>query len=487
MGPMPLGQVISVLAEDGPDAVAVSCDGVVLTRRELDLSSNRMARAYQERGVKQGDMVSIMLPNGIEWYIATIATWKLGAVPQPLSPFPPARERDQVLGVAQRALVVGIPDGQLDCPSVSPGFEPDAYLANSPLPPAVSPSFKAPTSGGSTGVPKLILSGSSSAIPPEAARAFFLEKDDVVLIAGPLYHNTYLTLSALGLLLGCHLVVMPKFDAAEALRLVREQRVSFVPTVPTMLHRMVEVIDANPDDADLSAVRMLWHTGAPCPQWLKKRWIDLVGPDRLWEIYGGTELQAFTMIRGTEWLEHKGSVGRVAFGEMRVLDEDGNERPSGEVGEIFMRPPPGAGPTYRYLGATATSIDGWDTIGDLGYFDAEGYLFLSDRRTDLILVGGRNVYPAEVEAALLEHPAVATCAVVGLPHDDLGSVPHAVVQLRGEALEDELQRHLGERLVSYKVPRTYDFVDQPLRDESGKVRRSRVREEAMARRELSNA
>jgi bile acid-coenzyme A ligase len=167
---------------------------------------------------------------------------------------------------------------------------------------------------------------------------------------------------------------------------------------------------------------------------------------------------------------------------MRVLDVEGNECAPGVIGEIYMRPTPGNPHTYRYIGAEPRSIGVWDSLGVMGHFDTEGYLYLSDRRTDMILIGGRNVYPAEVESALLEHPAVNTCAVVGLAHDDLGQVPHAVVELQGEASEDDLLRHLRERLVSYKVPRTFDFVDQPLRDDAGKVRRSRVREEAMARR-----
>lgn len=485
--PKPLGQSLSELAAEQPDAPAITCEGRTITRRELDLRSNRLARAYAALGVRQGDLVSILVPNSIEWYEAAIATWKLGAIPQPLSPRLPARERDQVLALAPRALVVGVPPGEtVAAPSVPLGFEPDASVSAEPLPPAVSPSYKAPTSGGSTGVPKLIVAGQSSLLPREAGKAFLLEEGDIQLITGPLYHSTPLTLSPLGLLLGHHLVVMPRFDAAEALRLIREHRVTFLATVPTMLQRMLHVIESDPDAADFSSVRVLWHMGAPCPPWLKERWIDLVGGEHIWELYGGTELQALTFINGTEWLAHKGSVGRVVSGEMRVLDEDGNECAPGEVGEIYLRPTPGSPKTYRYIGATPRSIGDWESLGDMGHFDTDGYLYLSDRRTDMILIGGRNVYPAEVEAALLEHPAVASCAVVGLPHDDLGQVPHAVVEARAAVTEDELVRHLMERLVSYKVPRTFDFVDEPLRDDAGKVRRSHVREQAIARRGLQS-
>ena len=149
------------------------------------------------------------------------------------------------------------------------------------------------------------------------------------------------------------------------------------------------------------------------------------------ELYGGTELQALTFISGTEWLSHRGSVGRVVAGEMKVLDDDGNECPPGVVGEIYMRPRPGSAPTYRYVGSTAKTRDGWDSLGDLGWFDEEGYLYLADRRVDMFTVGGRNVYPAEIENALAEHPAVLSCLVVGVPHEDLGQVPHALVHHEG--------------------------------------------------------
>jgi bile acid-coenzyme A ligase len=280
---------------------------------------------------------------------------------------------------------------------------------------------------------------------------------------------------------------MPKFDPGEALRLIREHQITFAITVPTMLQRMLTVIEDDPAAADLASLRVLWHMAAPCPAWLKDRWIDLVGADRLWELYGGTEMQALTFINGTEWLAHRGSVGKVVSGEMKVLDGNNEECPPGEEGEIYLRPAPGSPPTYHYIGATARTVGDWESLGDLGHFDADGYLYLSDRRTDMVLIGGRNVYPAEVEAALLEHPAVESCVVVGLPHEDLGQVPHAVVQAHAGVTDDELHKFLRGRLVSYKVPHTFDFVDEPLRDDAGKVRRSLIRDEAMARRGASTA
>jgi bile acid-coenzyme A ligase len=166
---------------------------------------------------------------------------------------------------------------------------------------------------------------------------------------------------------------------------------------------------------------------------------------------------------------------------MIVLDADGKPAAAGEIGEIFMRRPEGTPPTYRYIGAEAREIDGWETLGDLGWMDEEGFLYLSDRRTDLILSGGAYIYPAEVEAALDTHPRVVCSVVVGIPDADLGQRVHALVQASGDLTEDELRTHLAERLVRYKIPRSFEFVQGPLRDDAGKVRRTQLRDAAASR------
>ena len=209
------------------------------------------------------------------------------------------------------------------------------------------------------------------------------------------------------------------------------------------------------------------HVGAPCPVWLKHAWIDWLGADRVFELYAGTEAQGFTVIAGEEWLAHEGSVGRPVPGSMKVTDADGRELPAGEVGEIWMKTPDR--PTYHYIGAEARAREGWESLGDLGSIDADGYLYLADRRTDLILAGGANIYPAEVEAALLEHPSVRSCAVIGLPDEDLGQRVHAVMELSAPVDDDEMGQFMGERLVRYKVPRSFERVDGPVRDDAGKV------------------
>ncbi|KUH66396.1 AMP-dependent synthetase [Mycolicibacterium novocastrense] len=477
----PISTQVSRPAAAEPDAPAVTCDGLTLTRGELDAATNRLARAYAELGVGEGDYVSVVLPNSIEWVQAVLAIWKLGAVPQPLSPRLPDAELSGLLELRPRALVVGRADPTGRIASVPAGFSPDRGLSDAPLPEKVSPVFKAMASGGSTGRPKLIEAGNDSRFPPLVGYPLGAQEGDVNLISVPTSHNTGFTTFAIGLVQGHHLVLMPRFEPHEFLRLVTEHRVTWLTTVPTIMQRLLPVYRADPDAYDLSSIRRFWHVGAPCPPAVKRAWIEILQPDTLWELYGGTELQALTFISGSQWLAHPGSVGVVVTGEMKVLDDDGNECPPGVVGEIYMRPSPGSAPTYRYVGATAKSRDGWDSLGDLGYFDDDGFLYLNDRRVDMFTVGGKNVYPAEIESALSEHPAVLSCLVVGVPDDDLGQVPYALVQADGLD-EAGVVAFLSERLERHKVPRTVEFTEAPLRDDAGKARRSALRDEVISRR-----
>jgi len=478
----PIGTQFSQLAEAAPDVPAVTCDGRTLTRGELEVSTNRLARAYAELGVRQGDYVTIVLPNSIEWVQAVLATWKLGAIPQPLSARLPDTELAGLLALRQPSLLVGRDDPNGKSRSIAGDYTPDPTLSAAAHAESVSPVWKSMSSGGSTGRPKLIEAGGDSRLPAAAGYALGAQEGDVQLMSVPLTHNTGFTTFAIGLIQGHHLVVMPRFEPREFLDLVTKHGVTFLATVPTIMQRLLPVYRAAPDAYDLSSIRRFWHLASPCPPAVKEAWIDLLGPEVIWELYGGTELQALTFINGAQWLEHRGSVGIVVAGEMKVLDDDGNECPPGVVGEIYMRPSPGSAPTYRYIGATAKSRDGWDSLGDLGYFDEDRFLYLNDRRVDMFTVAGRNVYPAEIESALSAHPKVLSCLVVGVPDADLGQVPHAIVQADGLD-EAAVTSFLAERISSYKVPHTVEFSDTPLRDDAGKARRSAVRDEIIARRQ----
>jgi bile acid-coenzyme A ligase len=476
----PIPTQFSRLAEADPDAPAVTCEGRTMTRGELDASTNRLARVYAELGVGQGDYVTVVIPNSIEWVQVVLAAWKLGAVPQPLSSRLPDVELSALLRLRPPAILVGRDDPNGVTLSIAGDFTPGDEVSDAPLPEAVSPVWKSMASGGSTGRPKLIEAGGDSRFPAAAGYPLGAQDGDVNLLSVPLSHNTGFTTFAIGLVQGHHLVLMPRFEPHEFLRLVTEHRVTFLATVPTVMQRLLPVYRAAKETYDLSSIRRFWHVAAPCPPAIKQAWIELLGPEVVWELYGGTELQALTFISGEQWLAHPGSVGVVVAGEMKVLDDDGNECPPGVSGEIYMRPPPGSAPTYRYVGATAKSRDGWDSLGDLGYFDEDGFLYLNDRRVDMFTVGGRNVYPAEIESALSAHPNVLSCLVVGVPHEDLGQVPHAIVQADGLD-EAAVIAFLSDRVAGYKLPRTVEFSDTPLRDDAGKARRSAVRDEVIAR------
>jgi bile acid-coenzyme A ligase len=251
--------------------------------------------------------------------------------------------------------------------------------------------------------------------------------------------------------------------------------------VPTMMKRILRLDEEVRLGFDLSSLRVLWHLAEPCPAWLKEAYIDWLGAERIFELYAGTEAQASTIISGTEWLAHRGSVGRVTTGEMKICDTDGNELPAGEEGEVWLRSTRGA-PTYEYVGADAKTLEGgWESLGDVGWFDADGYLYLGDRVADMILSGGANIYPAEIEAALNEHPAVHSCAVIGLPDEDRGNDVHAIVEAaEAAAPSNELLAFLADRLATYKLPRSIEYVSEPLRDDAGKIRRSALRAERLA-------
>jgi bile acid-coenzyme A ligase len=460
MAEMPIGAAVRQISEQQPDQPALTCEGVTVLWRDLEPRTNRLAHTLARRGVGQADFVTIGLPNGIAFYETCIAAWKLGATPQPVSWRLPEREREEIVALVQPAIVVTSP------------VEPDADASDQPiLPDRVAPAFKAPTSGGSTGRPKVIVSGQAGTTDPEAPFSLGGRvRGQTELVAGPLYHNGPFVFSMPGLLSGGHLVVMPRFDASEALELVERYRVEWMMLVPTMMLRIWRLPEAERLGRDVSSLRAVLHLAAPCPAWLKHEWINWLGADAIWELYAGTEAQGVTLITGEEWLQHEGSVGRPLPGRMKITDEQGDEVPVGEVGEIWMKPPED-NPTYRYIGAVARARDGWESIGDLGWMDDDGYLYLADRRTDLILAGGANIYPAEVEAALMEHPLVVTCAVIGLPDEDLGQRVHAVLEVSGEVSDDELREFLGERLVRYKVPRSFERVEGQVRDDAGKVRR----------------
>jgi len=468
------------LCMEQPDAPAVTCEGHSVTRAQLLTLGNNLALYLAAHGTKEGDMVTVAVPNSIDFFIAYVAAWRLGATPQPISSRLPQRELDALIDLANPSAIVGVEEGKYPGRTCVPfGFRAPTAEA-SHLPRVVSASWKAPTSGGSTGRPKLIVSGDPAALDPDAPVPLLMDRGGCLVMPGPLYHNGPAVWSCQAWLHGLHVVLLPKFDAQATLQAIEEHRGSVLYMVPTMMKRILRLPDEVRLAYDMSSLRVVWHLAEPCPEWLKQAWIDWLGAERIFELYAGTEAQTATIISGVEWLAHRGSVGRVVPGTVKITNEAGEELPVGEMGEVWMRSLRDS-PTYRYVGATARTLDGgWESLGDMGRLDQEGYLYLGDRASDMILSGGANIYPAEIESALQEHPDVKSCAVIGLPDDDKGSIVHAIVEAdAGHVSQDDLRSFLSERLVVYKVPRSFEFVDMPLRDDAGKVRRSALREERL--------
>ena len=448
MTSVPSGRAFTILAEREPERPAVTVGDRVVTRAELESLANRLARTWADVGVGVDDLVTVSLPNGLDFVLACVAAWKLGATPQPLSPRLPPAERERVLELVAPRLVVDRP--------VRIGSNDD-----SPLPDAVAASWKAPTSSGSTGVPKLLRDPNPSTVDPHGAVAPFVPEDVVQLVSGPLFHAAPFVYAMRGLMTGHELVVLPRFDAGEVLAAIERHRVGWTMLVPTTMARIWE--HPSRSMTDVSSLHSVMHMAARCPEPLKRDWIEWLGPERVVEVYAGTEAQGLTMIRGEEWLEHPGSVGRPVPGSrFRAVRPDGTECAAGEVGELLMQRDGG--------------LPGWHGLRDAGWIDSGGYVFVADRLDDAITMGGVTVHPADVEAVVDAHPAVRSSVAVGRPHPELGESVHVVAETELDPVA--LLAWARARLDPEKRPRTLEVTSEPLRDDTGKVRRSRYRSSA---------
>lgn len=475
--PVTFGQRLTDLATERPDdpaVVFVDAGGGrrTVTYAEMEALAGRLARRLRDHlGVGAGDRVVVALPRSVEQLALGFAIWKLGATLVPLRHDLPAPEREPLIALAQaRAVITERPDVD------DPTDVDDAAPLDEPAQPVASPLLVA--SGGSTGRPKLIRTPLPSTITPgqpfnPVGALVGMRAGQVSYTGSPPYHfmgfGNYLSV-----LEGGTSVVLERFDAELLLDSIERDRVNLLVLVPTMMIRLLRspAIAAR----DLSSIEALVHSAAPCPAWAKRGWIDRIGAERVFEIYSSTEQVGFCLVNGRDWLDHPGTVGRGVMTEIRVLDEHGDDAPAGQVGEIHMRLAGLPAPVYEYVGADRGPVtgDGFASVGDLGWLDDDGWLHIADRRTDLVISGGVNVYPAEVEAVLTEHPAVADAAVVGVPDDEWGKRVHAVVEVLPGATvtPQDLDAHCRARLAATKVPRSYDLTDDLGRNEAGKLRRS---------------
>ena len=476
--PQPVSYVrrIGDLAASRGDEVALTFapiegDEVALDWRTLDVRSNQVGRALAARGLGLGDRAAICLRNSVEMVLAVLGAWKVGATPVPVRWDLPDWERSRVLDVI---------DGKLNIDGSSlEWLAESAALPGDPLPDVVPPLTHGICSSGSTGTPKVILIDRSGEWDPTIGQPFpnawrEIPLPQTVLVPAPLYHtNGFATLY--NLLAGDHLVVMEKFDAARVVDLIERHHVSTFTATPTMLQRIAALPDI--DSRDLSSIEWTLQGAAVIAPSLVHRWIELVDADRFFMSYGMTEGLGIAALRADEWLAHQGSVGRgYRETEIRILDTDGNDLPPGEIGEIYLRSPSSG--MYRYLGGNAEQLrtlpDGFATAGDLGTLDEEGYLRIVDRRVDMVITGGANVYPAEVESALIEHPAIADVVVIGLADPEWGRRVHAIVEPADPAAPitaAEVIAFAKSKLAAYKVPKTVELIDRIPRSEATKVNR----------------
>lgn len=470
-GMISLGRALAWHAGRDPARPALTMRDQSYSREAFDRATNRLARAFAAHGIGKDDRVAVVLPTSPAHQISCFAIWKLGGLVMPLPHYAAEHELRHLIGLGDPKLVIGVDPARFPDHDVIPeGFEPDPALSDAPLPDAVATMWKASTSGGSTGLPKLIYEKRTGTIDPMAPMPMLrMTVDDVILHPAPAYHNAPFSQTSFALCWGAHVILMPRFDPVEWLRTVEKHRVRWAYLVPTMMSRIL----ALPDDVrlgfDISSLEVVMHMAAPCPEWVKQAWIDWVGPDAVWDIYGGTEGFGGSVINGREWLAHRGSVGR-PVSPVRIQDADGRPMATREIGGIFFRP--------MQQGGIIDLPDIWQSYGDMGWLDEDGYLYIADRRTDMILTGGANLYPAEIEGVIEQHPAIAGAVVVGLPDGDLGAKAHAVIELAPGANAPEpaeLARFIGARLSRNKLPYTFEIVQGPLRNEAGKVRRAQIR------------
>lgn len=470
------------LTRERPDDVAyvhLAMDGAErpVTWRELDQRSSQVAAAMAERGVGFADLVGLGIRNSPELVFAVLAAWKLGAIPVPVRWDVPDWELERLKQAINPKLYVG--------PDDLAWIRATAEDAVQDLPLVVSPNLNGICSSGSTGTPKVILLQIPAVLNPVLATpiaqvwGITVTRPQRILVPAPMYHvNGFGALQHM--LTGDRLYVLERFDAAHIVDTIERHHITTFTATPTMLQRIADLPGV--DDRDLSSLEWILQGAAPMPPSLVYRWADLIGAEKILMAYGGTENLGLTVLDGTEWLAHPSSLGRGFRGAaLRILDDDGNDLPAGEIGHIYMRAPGYTGSTY--LGEVPQipmTPDGFGSYGDMGHLDEDGYLYLADRRVDMIVTGGANVFPAEVEAALIDHPKVADVVVVGLKDAEWGRRVHAIVEpadLADPPAFDEIRTHVRGRLLPYKVPKSIEIVEAIPRSEAMKVNRGRLVEE----------
>ncbi len=470
------------------------------TYRELDQRSRRLAHVLAGLGAGPGRPVASVLPNGFEPFEVAIAAAMAGAPFLPVNWHLKAAELSYLLADAGVGAVVGHADHEAELGgALAPGGPPvgrlvvgrdyEERLAAAPVDPALDagpgPELVFYTSG-TTARPKGVVHGG---LGEEVTRRAAMEgqallwgwtADDVYVMSGPCYHASHAGWAMTSLYVGATMVIPPRFDARGFLSDIERFGGTRSFMVPSHFIRILELPDDVRADIDTSSLRLIVHGGAPCPVAVKRRMMAAFPTTEIHELYGASEGGA-TRIAPAEWLERPGSVGRPWPGvEIRILDAEGQPQPAGADGVVWIRPPGAHRFTYRNdPEATARAWrDDAFSVGDVGHVDEEGYLTITDRVSDMVLWGGVNIAPREIEEVLHDHPAVVDCAVFGIPDERDGEHLKAMVELRGEATTDELATWVRQHLADYKVPHAWEIVDELPRDPNGKVLKRLLRQQS---------
>jgi bile acid-coenzyme A ligase len=450
---------------------------------ELDRRSDSVAAALlRTEADTRPATVLLMTRDAVDHAIGTYGAWKLGLSVVPLTPSVGSVEGTQILKDLDRVIAIGesvdwaspehIPLD--DAPATEEELERLRELAEKPVVP--DPMLIIPSSG-STGVPKLIDPVGKGCFTPGKflgglGGALNRTERRRSLICSPLNHGAGSVGLYMSLFEGGEVTSLDRFDPDAALWTIKT-----VGLVPTMMARMLESPRFNQEH--LASLSSMSHTGGICSPEIKMAWMDMLGPEKVTEIYGSTESVGHCVINGKEWLDHRGSQGRPVNCELSIQDADGNHLAAGEVGEVFVKPlveSVDVEHKYKNPNLKMRTRGEYVSVGDMGYVDEEGYLYVVGRVDDLIITGGANVYPDEVEIVIRTMPGVEDCVVVPRVDPDLGQAVHAVVSLRGSGpTADEIHDYLASRLTPYKVPRSIEIVDHIDRTDAGKVRRKSYR------------
>jgi long-chain acyl-CoA synthetase len=509
------------IAAGAPDSLAVvEPDGGTVSYAELAARADQYGRGLQALGLRPGDCVAGMLPNSTEALALFFAAVQTGLYVVPVNWHLAAAEVAYILSdsgaaafvaherfaavAAEAAELAGIKENARFAVGEIAGFAPLATLGAEstgrpdPRTAGAPMVYTSGTSGRPKGV-RRALTGEDPDQPPLAAGWFFgifgLKPLDgnVHLCCSPLYHTAVLNFATISLQVGHPVILMDRFDAEELLRLVEKHRVTHSHMVPTQFRRLLALPEETRSRYDVSSWRCAIHSAAPCPPDVKRQMLDWWGPV-VTEYYAASE-GGGTVITGAQWLARPGSVGLPWPGsQILILDEEGGDVPAGQTGLVYMKMGTSTFDYYKdEVKTLASRARGMFTVGDIGYLDADGYLFICDRKSDMIISGGVNIYPAEIESALAAHPAVADVAVFGIPHEDWGEEIKAVIQPvpgaagaePGPALTAELLAFLDGKLARFKLPRTIDYVPELPRDPNGKLYKRRLRDPYWAGRERS--